>query len=406
MPVQGAGPGRYTPIMSEQTDREREPGFATRAIHAGNDPDPTTGAIMPPVYLTSTYVQAAPGELKGYDYSRTCNPTRTALERNIAALEGGKHGLCFSSGMAAINTVLNLLQQGDHVVVNNDLYGGTYRLCRTLYEKYGLSFSFVNMADVDTVRAALTDNTRLLLMETPSNPLLRLCDIAALAELCRSRSILSLCDNTFCSPYVQQPLKLGADIVVHSTTKDMGGHSDVVGGALVLDDDGLRDRLAHFQNTVGGTPGPLDCFLVLRGTKTLHLRMERHAENAHHIAKALEAHPKVLRTYYPGLPSHPQHELCKRQMRNGGGMVSFELDASVAVAKQVASSFRDFALAESLGGVESLVDHPASMTHASIPQSERIKAGFQDGLIRLSVGCEDAADLLADLDSALAVLEA
>ncbi|MHC4853329.1 MAG: cystathionine gamma-synthase [Planctomycetota bacterium] len=392
--------------MSEQRDRDPGgPGFATRAIHAGNDPDPTTGAIMPPVYLSSTYVQEAPGQLKGYDYSRTCNPTRTALESNIAALEGGKHGLCFSSGMAAINTVLSLLQQGDHVVVSNDLYGGTYRLCRTLYEKFGLSFSFVNMADIDTVRAALTDDTRLLLMETPSNPLLRLCDIAALAELARSRRILTLCDNTFCSPYVQQPLKLGTDIVVHSTTKYIGGHSDVVGGALVLDDDGLRERLAHFQNTIGGTPGPLDCFLVLRGTKTLHLRMDRHAHNARLIAEALEAHPRVKHTYYPGLRSHPQHELCRRQMRNGGGMVSFELDATVAEAKRVASSFAIFALAESLGGVESLVDHPASMTHASIPREERIQAGFQDGLIRLSVGCEDAADLLADLDQAIAALE-
>ncbi|MEE9127697.1 MAG: PLP-dependent transferase, partial [Planctomycetota bacterium] len=237
-------------------------------------------------------------------------------------------------------------------------------------------------------------------------PLLKIADIAGLAEVAAEAGAWLAVDNTFATPCLQRPLELGAQFVVHSTTKYVGGHSDVVGGALVLDDDGLRDRLAHFQNTVGGTPGPLDCFLVLRGTKTLHLRMERHAENAHHIAKALEAHPKVLRTYYPGLPSHPQHELCKRQMRNGGGMVSFELDASVAVAKQVASSFRDFALAESLGGVESLVDHPASMTHASIPQSERIKAGFQDGLIRLSVGCEDAADLQADLDSALAVLEA
>ncbi|MHC5072451.1 MAG: trans-sulfuration enzyme family protein, partial [Planctomycetota bacterium] len=290
-------------------------------------------------------------------------------------------------------------------VVSNDLYGGTYRLCRTLYEKFGLSFSFVNMADIDTVRAALTDDTRLLLMETPSNPLLRLCDIAALAELARSRRILTLCDNTFCSPYVQQPLKLGTDIVVHSTTKYIGGHSDVVGGALVLDDDGLRERLAHFQNTIGGTPGPLDCFLVLRGTKTLHLRMDRHAHNARLIAEALQAHPRVKHTYYPGLRSHPQHELCRRQMRNGGGMVSFELDATVAEAKRVASSFAIFALAESLGGVESLVDHPASMTHASIPREERIQAGFQDGLIRLSVGCEDAADLLADLDQAIAALE-
>ncbi len=392
--------------MNEQPDGPPgTPGFGTRAIHAGNEPDPSTGAIIPPVYLTSTYVQEAPGKLKGYDYSRTCNPTRTALEVNIASLEGGKHGLCFSSGMGAINTVFNLLQKGDHVVVSNDLYGGTYRLCRTLYEKFGLSFSFVNMADVESVREALTDDTRLLLMETPSNPMLRLCDLAMLANLARSRNILTVCDNTFASPYVQQPLAFGVDIVVHSTTKYLGGHSDVVGGALVVDDDGLRERLAHFQNTVGATPGPLDCFLVLRGTKTLHLRMERHAQNAKVIAEALESHPRVKRSHYPALPSHPQYELCRRQMRNGGGMVSFELDATVDEATRVASSFEIFALAESLGGVESLVDHPASMTHASIPREERIKAGFPDGLIRLSVGCEDSADLLADLHRALAVLD-
>ena len=385
--------------------QEREQGFATRAIHAGNAPDPTTGAIMPPVYLSSTYVQAAPGQLKGYDYSRTKNPTRTALEQNIAALEGGRHGLCFSSGMAAINTVFNLLEQGDHVVLTNDLYGGTYRLCRTLYEKLGLSFSFVDMADLDTVQGAINEQTRLILMETPSNPLLRLCDIEALGGIARSKGILTLCDNTFASPYVQLPLALGADIVAHSTTKYLGGHSDVVGGALVVDDDTLCERLAHFQNTVGGTPGALDCFLVLRGTKTLHLRMERHAENAHSIAERLSEHPRVKRTHYPGLPSHPQHELCKRQMRNGGGMVSFELDASLEDAMRVASSFRVFALAESLGGVESLVDHPASMTHASIPREERLRAGFEDGLIRLSVGCETVADLLADLEQAIGVLQ-
>jgi cystathionine gamma-synthase/cystathionine gamma-lyase len=383
---------------------QEQAGFGTRAIHAGNEPDPTTGAIMPPVYLTSTYVQEAPAKLKGYDYSRTCNPTRTALERNLAALEGGRFGLGFSSGMAAINAVIALLASGDHVVASNDLYGGTYRLCKTLYEKLGLSFSFVDLSRLDEVRAALRPTTRLVMMETPTNPLLKLCDIAAIATLCRERGILTMCDNTFATPYLQIPLALGVDIVAHSTTKYLGGHSDVVGGALVVDDEGLRAKLAHYQNTIGGTPGPLDCFLVLRGTKTLHLRMQRHCENAARIAAALERDARVDRVHYPGLPSHPQHALAQRQMCGFGGMVSFELKASVAEATRVAASFRVFALAESLGGVESLVDHPASMTHASIPRETRIAAGLNDGLIRLSVGVEDVEDLLADLERALSVL--
>ena len=379
-------------------------GFGSRAIHAGNDPDPTTGAIMPPVYLTSTYVQEEPAVLKGYDYSRTCNPTRTALETNLAALEGGRFGLAFSSGMGSINTALNLLQSGDHVIAGNDLYGGTYRLCTTLYEKLGVSFSFVELSDLDRVAEAFRQNTKLLMMETPSNPLLKLCDIAAIAEMCAKRGVMSMCDNTFATPYLQTPLALVVDIVTHSTTKYLGGHSDVVGGALVVNDEELRTRLAHFQNTVGATPGPLDCFLVLRGTKTLHVRMQRHCENAERIAAALAEHPKVSRVHYPGASSHPQHALCEKQMRHGGGMVSFELDASVDQAKKVASSFRLFALAESLGGVESLVDHPATMTHASIPREEREKAGFFDGLIRLSVGIEDVDDLLADLHAAIGAI--
>ncbi|MBK8976434.1 MAG: cystathionine gamma-synthase [Planctomycetes bacterium] len=383
----------------------RPAGFGTRAIHAGQTPDPTTGAIMTPVYLTSTYVQEAPGVLKGYDYSRTTNPTRVALEQNLAALEGGKHGLCFSSGMSAINTVLALLASGDHVVAGNDLYGGTYRLCTTMYRKFGVEFTFVDMSDLDAVRAALRPSTKLVMTESPSNPLLRLTDLSAVAELARAHGALSMCDNTFATPYLQSPLAHGIDIVIHSTTKYLGGHSDVVGGALIVDDESLRARLAHFQNSIGGTPGPLDCFLVLRGTKTLHVRMDRHAETAVRLARELEAHPRVSRVYYPGLPSHPQHALATRQMRNGGGMVSFELDASVADAKRVTASFGVFALAESLGGVESLVDHPASMTHASIPREERIAAGFQDGLIRLSVGIEDADDLSADLHRAIAVLD-
>jgi len=380
-------------------------GFGTRAIHAGNDPDPSTGAIMPPVYMTSTYVQEAPAVLKGYDYSRTCNPTRTALERNIASLEGGRHGLCFASGMAAINTVLNLLESGQHVVAGNDCYGGTYRLCTTLYQKFGVSFSFVNFADLDAVRDAIRPETALLMVETPSNPLLKLCDLAAVAAIGKQHGIMTMCDNTFATPYLQRPLEHGIDVVTHSTTKYLGGHSDVVGGALVFNDDGLRERLAHFQNTVGGTPGPLDCFLVLRGTKTLHVRMERHCANAARIAGALAENRHVAAVHYPGSPGHPQHDIAERQMKAGGGMVSFELEASVEEAKKVASSFRVMALAESLGGVESLVDHPASMTHAAIPQQERIAAGFQDGLIRLSVGIEDIDDLLADVDQAIGALD-
>jgi cystathionine beta-lyase/cystathionine gamma-synthase len=383
---------------------DRTSGFATRAIHAGQHPDPTTGAIMTPVYMTSTYVQAEPGVIKGYDYSRTRNPTRTALEENLAALEGGRHGMCFGSGMAAINCILNLLKAGDHVVAGNDLYGGTYRICTTLYAKFGVTFSFVDMSNLDAVAAAIGPNTRMLMTETPSNPLLRLADLRALAKLARDHGLWSVCDNTFATPYLQNPLALGIDIVTHSTTKYLGGHSDVVGGALIVNDDELAKSLRHFQNTVGGTPGPMDCFLVLRGTKTLAVRMDRHAENAIVIARDLEAHRRVKKVWYPGLPSHSQHELAKRQMRNGGGMVSFELDASVEDSKKVASSFRIFSLAESLGGVESLVDHPVTMTHGSIPREERRKAGFEDGLIRLSVGIEDLEDLREDVARALAVL--
>ncbi len=379
-------------------------GFGTRAIHAGQSPDPTTGAIMTPVYMTSTYVQESPGKIKGYDYSRTCNPTRTALEGNIAGLEKGKHGLCFSSGMAAINTILNLLQSGDHVLATNDLYGGTYRLCTTLYQKFGVEFTFMDLSDADAVRAACRPNTKIIFTESPSNPLLRLADLRALAEICKDKSILGVCDNTFATPYLQNPLELGMDIVVHSTTKYMGGHSDVVGGAIVVNDDELHAKLAFFQNTVGGTPGPMDAFLTMRGAKTLHVRMEQHAKSALRIAKQLEAHPRVKCVFYPGLPSHPQYELAQRQMRNGGGMVSFELDASVEDSMRVASSFKIFALAESLGGVESLVDHPVSMTHGAIPREERMKAGFNDGLIRLSVGIEDSDDLLADVEQALSIL--
>jgi len=379
-------------------------GFATLAVHAGQRPDPTTGAIMTPVFMTSTYVQEAPAKTKGYDYSRSHNPTRTALEQNLAALEGGAHGLAFASGMAAIHCVLNLLQAGDHVIAGNDLYGGTYRLLRTLYAKFGLEATFVDLTDLRQLDTAFRPATKLVLLETPTNPLLRCCDLAAIARICKARGVLSLADNTFATPFLQQPLALGCDIVAHSTTKYLGGHSDVVGGALIANDPELHRRLAHFQNSCGGTPGPMDCFLVLRGTKTLHVRMERHCENALAVAKWLEAHPRAARVIYPGLPGHPNHDLARRQMKSGGGMVSVELKATVEQAMKVCSSFQVFSLAESLGGVESLVDHPASMTHASIPAAERRRAGLDDGLIRLSVGIEAAEDLIADLERALGVL--
>jgi cystathionine beta-lyase/cystathionine gamma-synthase len=381
--------------------RARTPGFGTLAIHAGQQPDPTTGAIMTPVYLTSTYVQEAPAKTKGYDYSRSHNPTRTALEQNLAALEGGRFGLGFASGMAAIHCVLNLLQTGDHVIAGNDLYGGTFRILRTLYTKFGIDTTFVDLSDLRALDAAFRPTTRLVMLETPTNPLLRCYDLQAIAARCRRHGALTLADNTFATPYLQNPLALGCDLVVHSTTKYLGGHSDVVGGALIGNDDGLRQRLAHFQNSCGGTPGPMDCFLVLRGTKTLHVRMQRHCENAARVADWLASHSRVERVLYPWHKSHPDRALAARQMRAGGGMVSVELKATVAQAKRVCSSFEVFSLAESLGGVESLVDHPASMTHASIPASTRRAAGLQDGLIRLSVGIEDADDLIADLDRAL-----
>ncbi|MBL8729659.1 MAG: cystathionine gamma-synthase [Planctomycetes bacterium] len=380
---------------------ERTPGFGTRAVHAGQQPDPTTGAIMTPVYLTSTYVQEAPAKTKGYDYSRSHNPTRTALEQNLAALEGGRHGLGFASGMAAIHCVLNLLQSGDHVIAGNDLYGGTYRLLRTLYTKFGLETTFVDLTDLGQLEAAFRPSTRLVMLETPTNPLLRCCDLAAIAKICRRKKVLSMADNTFATPWLQTPLALGCDIVAHSTTKYLGGHSDVVGGALICDDGALHQQLMHFQNSCGGTPGPMDCFLVLRGTKTLHVRMQRHCENALAVAQWLSEDKRVERVYYPGLPSHANHAVAMQQMRAGGGMVSVELKATVEQAKQVCASFAVFSLAESLGGVESLVDHPASMTHASIPAEQRRGAGLQDGLIRLSVGIEDQADLIADIDGAL-----
>ena len=381
---------------------DRDTGFGTKAIHAGQSPDPSTGAIMTPVYMTSTYVQEEPAVTKGYDYSRSGNPTRTALEGNLAGLEGGKHGLGFASGMAAITCVMNLLKSGDHVIAGNDLYGGTYRLLKTVYEKFGVESTLIDMTDLSQLDAAFRPNTKLVMLETPTNPLLRCCDLEAVAAASKQRGALTMADNTFATPYLQRPLELGCDVVIHSTTKYLGGHSDVVGGATICNDDELQHQLMHFQNSCGGTPGPMDSFLTLRGTKTLHVRMDRHCDNAERVVDHLARHDKVERVIYPGLAAHAQHEIAARQMKRFGGMVSVELKASLEQARKMMSSFEVFSLAESLGGLESLVDHPASMTHASIPAEERRAVGLQDGLIRLSVGIEDADDLIADLDEAIA----
>lgn len=377
-------------------------GFGTRAVHAGQEPDPTTGAIMTPVYLTSTYVQAAPGEHKGHEYARVSNPTRTALEQNLAALEGAAEGICFASGLAASDALLKRLRPGDHVVASNDLYGGTYRLMRQVFEPFGLRFSFVDMTDPDATEAAFTEDTKLVWAETPTNPLLNIIDLAAVAERAKAHGADLAVDNTFASPFLQQPLALGADLVLHSTTKYLGGHSDVVGGAILTNDAGWTEHLRFQIKAAGAAPGPMDCFLILRATKTLHLRMERHCANAAAIAAFLDGHPKVGHVRYPGLASHPGHEVAAKQMRGFGGMVSFTLvDDAVEKAFEVMKATQVFSLAESLGGVESLISHPASMTHASIPQAERVAAGLSDSLIRLSVGVEDVDDLVADLDRAL-----
>lgn len=376
--------------------------FGTKAIHAGVEADPATGAIMTPIYQTSTYVQTAPGVHKGYEYSRTHNPTRTALQNALAALESGKHGLCFSSGMASIDAIVKLLKPGDEVVSTNDLYGGTYRLFTKVYADFGIVFRFVDMGDVANVSAAINDKTKLIWAETPTNPLLKIIDIAALAELAQKHKCFLGVDNTFASPYLQNPMDLGADIVMHSATKYLGGHSDVVMGALVVKDDVLQERLAFVQNSCGAIPGPQDCFLVLRGLKTLHLRMQRHCENGKVIAEWLAKHLKVDKVYWPGFPTHPNHAVAKKQMRDFGGMMSFTLKGdNMADATKFLSSTKVFTLAESLGGVESLIGHPASMTHASIPREDRLKNGLVDTLIRLSVGVEDAEDLIADLEQAL-----
>ncbi|MCZ6531497.1 MAG: cystathionine gamma-synthase, partial [SAR324 cluster bacterium] len=343
--------------------------FATKAIHAGQEPDPVTGAIMTPIYQSSTFVQAAPGVHKGYEYARTGNPTRTALEANLAALEGGRFGLCFASGMGAMDAVVRMLNAGDHVVACDDLYGGSYRLFTKVFARFGMEFSFVDMAEVSALEDAISPSTKMVWIETPTNPLLKVVDIRRLAEAARASGALVVVDNTFATPFLQQPLELGADVVVHSVTKYLGGHSDVIGGAAITNSEELAEKLAFVQNAVGAVPGPQDCFLVLRGLKTLHVRMERHCENAMRVARYLEDNPRVGRVYYPGLPEHPQHELASRQMRDFGGMISFELaEDSLEKAKRFCSATKVFALAESLGGVESLVEHPAIMTHASIPK--------------------------------------
>jgi cystathionine gamma-lyase len=381
---------------------QKEMRFGTKAIHAGIEPDPSTGAIMTPIFQTSTYVQAAPGDHKGYEYSRTHNPTRSALQRNLAALEGGTHGLCFSTGMGAIDAVVKLLEPGDEVISTNDLYGGTYRIFTKIFAKYGIRFHFVPMTDLEAVRGKVNSRTRLIWVETPTNPMLNVVDISAMAQIAKGCGAILAVDNTFATPFLQNPLNLGADLVMHSVTKYLAGHSDVVMGALITSDNGLHERLAFIQNSCGATPGPMDCFLVLRGIKTLHLRMERHCHNGRKVAEFLRQHPKVGKVYWPGFAEHPGHAVAKGQMRDFGGMVSFTLkDDSVEAAKTVLSGTRLFSLAESLGGVESLIGHPASMTHASIPREDRMRTGVLDSLIRLSVGIEDAEDLIEDLDQAL-----
>ncbi len=374
----------------------------TKVIHAGQEPDPTTGAVMTPIYQTSTYVQEEVGKHKGYEYSRTANPTRTALEQNLAALEGAAYGLAFASGMAAINTVVTLLKPGDHAVVMNDVYGGTFRLFDKIIKQYGIEFSFVDAADLDAFRAALRPNTKMVWLETPTNPNLKLIDIAAVAEISHQTEALVVVDNTFASPYLQSPLDLGADLVVHSTTKYLGGHSDTVGGAAMMNDPALYETLAFAQNSMGSVPGPQDCWLVLRGIKTLAVRMERHCQNAMTLAQWLSDHPAVEKVMYPGLPDHPQHALAKRQMRDFGGMISIILKGGEPAAREIVKHTKLFALAESLGGVESLIEVPAAMTHASTAGSD---FAVDPGLVRLSVGIEHVDDLLADLAQALAHVE-
>ncbi|MEO8295940.1 MAG: cystathionine gamma-synthase [Gemmatimonadota bacterium] len=386
--------------MTRITHDDTGGGFSTRAVHAGQVPDPLTGAVMTPIYQTSTYVQDALGKHKGYEYARTQNPTREALERNIADLESGEFGFAFASGLAAIDAVLKLLSSGDHVICGENVYGGTHRMMERIYGRLGLTFSFVDMAEPENVARAITPATRLVFCETPTNPMMVLADLQAISDICQARGLLLVVDNTFATPYFQRPLELGAEIVLHSTTKYLNGHSDMVGGIIVTRREDVAERLGFIQNASGAVPGPMDCWLALRGTKTLALRMRQHDANGRCIAEWLQNHPRVQRIYYPGLADHPQHDLARRQMSGFGGMISIEL-GDEGIARRFAESTRIFRLAESLGGVESLIGHPASMTHASVPLELRKKMGLTDSLVRLSCGIEDSSDLMADLEQAL-----
>ncbi|HEX9726910.1 MAG TPA: PLP-dependent aspartate aminotransferase family protein [Gemmatimonadales bacterium] len=387
--------------MARILDDDRGYGFGTRAVHAGQRPDAETGAIMPPIYQTSTYVQDGLGRHKGFEYARTRNPTRDVLERNVASLEGATYGFAWASGLAATDAVLKLLRAGDHVLAGENLYGGTHRLMEQVYAGLGLRFSFADARDLDALQAAITPATKMVFMETPTNPMMRLVDLSAIGEIARGSNLLFAVDNTFATPFFQRPIEHGADLVVHSTTKYLNGHSDMVGGMILTRRDDLAEQLAFLQNATGAVPGPMDCWLALRGTKTLALRMTRHDISGRQIATWLDTHPKIARVYYPGLPSHEQHELACRQMRGFGGMISLEL-GSLERARVMSEATRLFSLAESLGGVESLIGHPASMTHAAVPKAMRDAMGLTDGLVRLSVGIEEPEDLIADLDQALA----
>ena len=375
--------------------------FNTKVIHAGIHPDPATGAIMTPIYQTSTYVQKEIGVHKGFEYSRTGNPTRSALESNLAALESGKYGACFGSGLAAIDCVIKMLNPGDEVISTNDLYGGSYRIFKTIFEKYGINFHFVDMVDIQNISNKINDKTKLIWIETPTNPMMNIIDVKSIVEIAKTKRIKVAVDNTFATPYLQRPLELGADIVMHSVTKYLGGHSDVVMGALVTNDESLAEEMYRIQNSSGAVCGPMDSFLVLRGVKTLHLRVQRHCENGEKVAHFLHNNPQVDQVYWPGFKTHPNHEVAKEQMNGFGGMISFTLVGdSLDKAKSIVSKTKLFTLAESLGGVESLIGHPSTMTHASIPREERMKSGVLDSLIRLSVGIEDASDLIEDLENA------
>jgi cystathionine beta-lyase/cystathionine gamma-synthase len=387
--------------VTKALERDAAFSLATQAVHAGQDPEPLAGAVTMPIFQTSTYVQQAIGQNKGYDYARTINPTRQALERNVAALEGGKHGFAFGSGMGAIHTVLTMLSSGDHVVCGENVYGGTHRLMDKILTRLGLTFSFVDTRSVEAVEQAITPKTKMLFAETPTNPLMRLCDLAALGDLAKDRKLLFVVDNTFATPVFQRPLEFGADIVVHSATKYLNGHSDMVGGIAVLNRDDLAEQVLFIEKSVGAVPGPFDAWLALRGTKTLAVRMKQHDANGRRVAEWLSNHKRVQKVYYPGLPSHPQHDLACRQMKGFGGMLSIEL-GSLEAANRMVSRTKLFYLAESLGGVESLIGHPASMTHAAVPAAMRQAMGLSDGLVRLSVGIEDVNDLITDLDQALA----